>query len=174
MGTACSMDRRYDKSIQRKSERMQSLGCPRCRWEDNIKVNIKEIITWTEFILHSILASGDFSEHGDKCACFIKGWPSERLLASEEGLCCMKYLFNKPIHLKQPIHLLRSYVVSNEAWTSSTGLAAPWGGLVSDTVYEYRCKGLSCVLKKTRVRKLEGTLKVGGQSHFANETMAPS
>jgi len=55
MGGACSTHGRDEKRIQtfgRKPEGKRPLGRPRCSWEDNIRMDLREIggRVWTEFI----------------------------------------------------------------------------------------------------------------------------
>ena len=42
MGGACSTCRREEECIQGKTEGNRSLGRPRHRWKDNIKMNLQE------------------------------------------------------------------------------------------------------------------------------------
>jgi hypothetical protein len=82
-----------------KSECKISRGRPRRRWEDNIRLDLREI-GW-EGVEWIYLADGS-----DQCGLLwtrswtfgfykVRGiyWPVERLLASEQGLCSMKLYF---------------------------------------------------------------------------------
>jgi hypothetical protein len=52
--TACVIHERDDKCMQiiQQPERKRQLGRPRCRWEGNIKMDIKEkgVMMWTSHI----------------------------------------------------------------------------------------------------------------------------
>jgi hypothetical protein len=56
------------KILVGKSERKRAIGGPKCRWEDNIKMNLREIgwRAWTEFIWLRIGTVVCSYEHGNE------------------------------------------------------------------------------------------------------------
>jgi hypothetical protein len=60
------------KSLVGKSERKRPLGTPIRRWDINIKMDIKIVIMWTEFIYLTVEKVANSCEHCDEPSGSIK------------------------------------------------------------------------------------------------------
>jgi hypothetical protein len=52
MGMACNIHEMEEEVLVGKSREKRSVGCPRCTWEDNMKMDLRHIRwggIWTEF-----------------------------------------------------------------------------------------------------------------------------